>query len=119
MGEPGNRVVRVKRHGEVDELEVIEAAMPTAGRGEARVRVLASGVEYTVAAGAMRPQISERISFDQVADAHHRLEGGGLDGKLVLCPDLPSPPRPTPARTRSRSDIQEALHAAQFSTHER
>jgi len=70
MGEPRNRVVRVKRHGEVDELEVVEAAMPTAGRGEARVRVLASGVEYTVAAGAMRPQISERISFDQVADAH-------------------------------------------------
>jgi NADPH:quinone reductase-like Zn-dependent oxidoreductase len=44
-----------------------------------------------LAAGAIRPRVAERISFDQVADAHRRLEGGGLEGKLVLCPDLPSP----------------------------
>ena len=31
----------------------------------------------------------ERISFDEVAEAHRRLEAGGLEGKLVLCPDLP------------------------------
>ena len=44
-----------------------------------------------LATGAIRPRVAERISFDQVADAHRRLEGGGLEGKLVLCPDLPSP----------------------------
>jgi hypothetical protein len=35
---------------------------------------------------AIRPRVAERISFDQVADAHRRLEAGGLEGKLVLCP---------------------------------
>jgi NADPH:quinone reductase-like Zn-dependent oxidoreductase len=44
-----------------------------------------------LATGAIRPRVAERISFDQVADAHRRLEAGGLEGKLVLCPDLPSP----------------------------
>jgi NADPH:quinone reductase-like Zn-dependent oxidoreductase len=39
--------------------------------------------------GAIRPRVAERISFDEVSEAHRRLEAGGLDGKLVLCPDLP------------------------------
>ena len=43
-----------------------------------------------LATGAIRPRVAERISFDEVADAHRRLEAGGLEGKLVLCPDLPS-----------------------------
>jgi len=43
-----------------------------------------------LAARAIRPRIAERISFDQVAEAHRRLEAGGLEGKLVLCPDVPS-----------------------------
>ncbi len=43
-----------------------------------------------LAAGTIRPRIAERISFDEVADAHRRLESGGLEGKLVLCPDLPT-----------------------------
>jgi NADPH:quinone reductase-like Zn-dependent oxidoreductase len=35
-------------HGRrADELEVAEAPLPTAGRGEVRVRLLASSVEYT------------------------------------------------------------------------
>ena len=42
------------------------------------------------ASGAIRPRVAERISFDEVAKAHRRLEAGGLKGKLVLCPDLPS-----------------------------
>ena len=33
-------------------------------------------------------RVAERISFDEVAEAHRRLEAGGLQGKLVLCPDL-------------------------------
>lgn len=37
----------------------------------------------------IQPRVAERISFDEVAEAHRRIEAGGLDGKLVLCPDLP------------------------------
>src|SRR5262245_58427540 len=47
MREPRNRVVQVGRFGGPDELEVVDAPLPTAGRDEVRVRVLASGVEYT------------------------------------------------------------------------
>jgi NADPH:quinone reductase len=45
--EPRNRVVQVRRFGGPEGLEVVDAPLPTAGRGEVRVRVLASGVEYT------------------------------------------------------------------------
>jgi NADPH:quinone reductase len=40
--------------------------------------------------GAIQPRVAERISLDEVAEAHRRLEAGGLEGKLVLCPDLSS-----------------------------
>jgi NADPH:quinone reductase-like Zn-dependent oxidoreductase len=59
---------------------------------------------------AIRPRVAERISFDEVAEAHRRLEAGGLEGKLVLCPDIPSPrermppqrePRPTSGHATS------------------
>ena len=62
-----------------------------------------------LATRAIRPRVAERISFDEVAEAHRRLEAGGLEGKLVLCPDLPSrsdrvpphrEPRPTSAQGR-------------------
>jgi hypothetical protein len=46
-GETRNRVVQVRRFGGPEELEVVDAPLPTAGRGEVRVRVLASGLEYT------------------------------------------------------------------------
>jgi len=39
--------------------------------------------------GAIRPRVAERVSFDGVAEAHCRLESGGLQGKIVLCPELP------------------------------
>jgi NADPH:quinone reductase-like Zn-dependent oxidoreductase len=42
-----------------------------------------------LATRAIRPRVAERISFEEVAAAHRRLEAGGLEGKLVLCPDLP------------------------------
>jgi NADPH2:quinone reductase len=35
---------------------------------------------------AIRPRVAERISFAEVAEAHRRLEAGGLEGRLVLCP---------------------------------
>src|SRR5215475_9906395 len=47
MGEPRNRVVQVRRFGGPEELAVVDAPLPTAKRGEVRLRVLASGVEYT------------------------------------------------------------------------
>ncbi len=47
MTELRNRVVRLKRYGGPDQIEVGDALMPTAGPGEVRVRVLASGIEYT------------------------------------------------------------------------
>lgn len=47
MRERRNRVVQVRRFGGPDGLEVVDAPLPTAGRGEVRVRVLTSGVEYT------------------------------------------------------------------------
>ena len=51
-----------------------------------------------LATGTIRPRVAERISFDEVAEAHRRLEAGGLEEKLVLCPDLPSPRDRMPPR---------------------
>ncbi len=39
-----------------------------------------------LATQTIRPRVAERISFDEVTEAHRRLEAGGLAGKLVLCP---------------------------------
>ncbi len=57
-----------------------------------------------LASRVIRPRVAERISFDEVAEAHRRLEAGGLKGKLVLCPDLPprrdrTPPQREPHPT--------------------
>jgi NADPH:quinone reductase-like Zn-dependent oxidoreductase len=41
-----------------------------------------------LARGQIRPRVTERVTLDAVPDAHRRLEQGGLDGKLVLCPRL-------------------------------
>jgi NADPH:quinone reductase len=41
-----------------------------------------------LADGTIRPRVAERISFDEVAEAHRRLEAGRLNGRLVLCPDV-------------------------------
>jgi NADPH:quinone reductase-like Zn-dependent oxidoreductase len=47
MGEPRNRVVQLSRFGGPEGLELVDAPLPSAGAGEVRVRVLASGLEYT------------------------------------------------------------------------
>jgi NADPH:quinone reductase len=47
MREPRNRVVQFTRFGDPDGIEVVDAPLPTADRGEVRVRVLASSVQYT------------------------------------------------------------------------
>jgi NADPH:quinone reductase-like Zn-dependent oxidoreductase len=49
-----------------------------------------------LATGVIRPLVADWISFDEVPEAHRRLEAGGLEGKLVLVP------RP-PVTTRSRA----------------
>lgn len=36
--------------------------------------------------GSIRPAIAEKLTLEQVADAHRRLERGGLQGKLILDP---------------------------------
>jgi NADPH:quinone reductase-like Zn-dependent oxidoreductase len=46
MEKPRNRVVQVSRFGGPEGLEVVDAPLPTAGRGEVRGRVLASSVVY-------------------------------------------------------------------------
>src|SRR3954462_15830910 len=47
MTEPRNRVVQLSRAGDAEGLAVVDAAVPTAGRGEVRIRVLASSLHYT------------------------------------------------------------------------
>ena len=37
--------------------------------------------------GEIKPRVEERIGLDAVADAHVRLERGGLEGKIVLIPN--------------------------------
>jgi NADPH2:quinone reductase len=39
-----------------------------------------------LAAHSIKPQVAARIPFEGVVEAHRRLEEGGLQGKLVLCP---------------------------------
>jgi NADPH2:quinone reductase len=65
-----------------------------------------------LATGVIQPRVAERISFDEVADAHRRLEAGGLEGKLVLCPDLPSRQNQVPRRREpgGHSVVSHASH---------
>jgi NADPH:quinone reductase-like Zn-dependent oxidoreductase len=77
--EPRNRVVQVRRFGGPDGLEVVDALLPTAGRGEVRVRVLASGLEYTdvVIRRRLYPQTMRRrppfvLGYDVVGEIDQR-----------------------------------------------
>ena len=47
MSKPRNRVVQIRRFGDPDVIEVVDAPLPAAGPGEVQVRVLASSIEYT------------------------------------------------------------------------
>lgn len=85
MSEPRNRVVQVKRFGGPEGLEVIDAPLPTAGPGELRVRVLASGLEYTdvLIRRHLYPQTSHRrppfaLGYDLVGEIDQL--GGGVRG---------------------------------------
>ncbi len=43
-----------------------------------------------LANGKIEPRVAERIGFDAVAEAHRKLERGGLEGKIVLVPEARS-----------------------------
>ena len=58
------------------------------------------------ASGAIRPRVAERISFEKVSEAHHRLEAGSLEGKLVLCPDLGSQRERAPSQREPKASLQ-------------
>ena len=86
MKEPRNRVVQVKRFGGPDELEVVDARLPTAGRGEVRVRVLASSVQYTdvLIRRHLYPQTAHRrppfvLGYDVVGEIDQL--GDGVSGR--------------------------------------
>src|SRR6266487_1696620 len=80
--EPGNRVVQLRGFGGPEELEVVEAPLPTAGPGEVRVRVLASSLEYTdvVIRRHLYPQTMRRrppfvLGYDVVGEIDQLGEG--------------------------------------------
>ena len=84
MREPRNRVVQVRRFGGPDELEVVDAPLPTASRGEVRVRVLASSVEYTdvVIRRHLYPWVFRRPPFVMGYDVVGEIDqlGDGVSG---------------------------------------
>src|SRR2546430_17417442 len=82
MREPRNQVVQVRRFGGPDGLDVVDAPLPTAGRGERRVRVLASGLEYTdvVIRRHLYPQTMHRrppfvLGYDVVGEIDQPADG--------------------------------------------
>jgi NADPH:quinone reductase-like Zn-dependent oxidoreductase len=98
MSEPRNRVVQVRRFGGPDELEVVDAPLPTAGRGEVRVRVLASSVQYTdvLIRRHLYPQTMRRRppfvigydvvgEIDQLGDGSERLSAWRPRGRYDGC----------------------------------
>ena len=85
MREPRNRVVQVRCFGGPDGLEVVDAPLPRAERGEVRVRILASGLEYTdvVIRRRLYPQTMRRrppsvLGHDVVGDIDQL--GDGVSG---------------------------------------
>jgi NADPH:quinone reductase len=83
--EPRNRVVQVRRFGGPDVLEVVDTPLPEAGRGEVRVRMLASGLEYTdvVIRRHLYPQTMRRrppfvLGYDVVGEIEQL--GDGVSG---------------------------------------
>src|SRR5499426_3409200 len=84
MRGPHNRVVQVRRFGDPDGLEVVDAPLPTAGRGEVRVRALASSVEYTdvVIRRHLYPWVRRRPPFVMGYDLVGEIDqlGDGVSG---------------------------------------
>ena len=77
MREQRNRVVQLRGFGGPEELDVVDAPMPAPGRGEVRVRVLASSVEYTDVPirRPLYPQTMRRRPGGQVVGLERALGG--------------------------------------------
>jgi NADPH:quinone reductase-like Zn-dependent oxidoreductase len=88
-GAGGTWIARVSMEV-VAELVVWRQAPPQWARHPAWFREDLERLFGLLATRAIRPRVAERISFDEAAEAHCRVEAGGLEGKLVLCADLPS-----------------------------
>src|SRR5215510_1537279 len=80
--EPRNRVVLLTRFGSPEGLEVVDAPLPIAGKGEVRVRVLASSLNYTdvLIRRHLYPQTSARrppfvLGYDVVGEIDQLGEG--------------------------------------------
>src|SRR5574341_1426862 len=84
MREQRNRVVQLRGFGGPEELDVVDAPQPTAGRGEVRVRVLASSVEYTDVAirRHLYPWVRRRPPFVMGYDVVGEIDqlGDGVSG---------------------------------------
>jgi NADPH:quinone reductase-like Zn-dependent oxidoreductase len=80
-------VVQVTRFGDADGLEVVDAPLPTPGRGEVRVRVLASSIEYTDVTIRRRlyPWVRRRPPFVMGYDAVGEIDqlGDGVSGLQI------------------------------------
>src|SRR6516162_5901220 len=105
MTELHNRIVQIRQFGDIDGLEVVDAPLPHAGQDEVRVRVLASGLEYTDTlirrhlypqTAARRPpfvmgydlvgeidQLDDGVSGCQIGD---RVDGHRLERHLLHAP---------------------------------
>jgi NADPH:quinone reductase len=77
-----NRAVQLRRYGGPEELEIVVAPLPVAGPGEVRVRVLASGIEFTdtLIRRHLYPQTSARrppfiMGYDVVGEIDQLGEG--------------------------------------------
>jgi NADPH:quinone reductase len=97
MREPRNRVVQVSHFGGPEGLEVVDAPLPTAGRGEVRVRVLASSLNYTdvLIRRHLYPQTASRRppfvlgydvvgEIDQVGDGVRDFQVGDLVADMTV-----------------------------------
>src|SRR5262249_59912392 len=88
VSERRDRVVQIRRFGGPDGLELADAPLPTADRGEVRVRVLASGLEYTdvVIRRHLYPQTMRRrppfvLGYDVIGEIDQL--GDGVSGFQV------------------------------------
>ena len=87
-------VVRLTRFGGPQGFELVEQPLPAAGPGQVRkkhpdwYRADLEKLFALLAAKTIRPRIELRIDLDGVADAHRRLEAGGMTGKIIICPPV-------------------------------
>ncbi len=83
MVEPRNQTVQVRRFGGPDGLDVIEAPNAEGKTGEVRIRVLASGLEYTdVTSGVIsthkRRRVGGHLCWDMIFTSRDRPRSGQL-----------------------------------------